>query len=72
MNHVESLFNKYSFDPEGLWNSVVDVCTCVMCDIVITSTKLFIIIFNVEIACRYMYVHVFFNFSNGTDGPLLQ
>ena len=37
--------------------------------IVITSTNLFIIIFNVEIACRYVYVHVFFNFSNGTDGP---
>ena len=30
---------------------------------IVITVKLFIIIFNVEVACRYMYVHVFFNFQ---------
>ena len=30
VNRVEYLINKYNCDPEGLWYSVVDVCTCLV------------------------------------------
>ena len=30
VNRVQSLINKYNCDPEGLWYSVVDVCTCLV------------------------------------------
>ena len=30
VNRVESLINKYNYDPKGLWYSVVDVCTCLV------------------------------------------